>query len=81
MKMSKTIDWVTLQPTWFQWATEDELRAFIRAIDNGEIPAGQKYDELKAAFDKECNRRSGVYYEHLGKKGISRRNVLGTVCL
>lgn len=64
--MSSKINWLELQPSWFRKATYDELRSFVQALDNGEIPYGPKFDELKAAFDKECTRRSGEHYEHLG---------------
>lgn len=64
--MSSKINWLELQPSWFRTATDDELRGFVQAVDNGEMPIGSKYNELKAAFDRECSRRSGEHYEHLG---------------
>ena len=63
--MSGNRDWQNLNPSWFRDATESELREFVRALDENEIPEGIKRNELEAAFNKECNRRSGAYYESL----------------
>ena len=58
-------NWTTISLSWFKTASEPELREFVRALDNNEIPSGPKLTELKHAFDAECNRRSIRYYEHL----------------
>lgn len=63
--MNSGIDWLAIPTTWFKSASNDELRAFVKALDNYEIPAGSQRDELKNAFVAECNRRSAKYYEGL----------------
>lgn len=63
--MSEGRAWSDIKPSWFRTATEDELREFVKALDNNKIPVGSKLDELKLAFDKECNRRCGQSNEEI----------------
>lgn len=49
---------------WLAHASEDELREFVRAMDELD-PTSEQYKELKKMLDAECRRRSGEYYERL----------------
>ena len=51
-------------PSWMRDATEDELRAFVKILD--EMEDGPRQRELLSAFNCECDRRSRGYYEGLG---------------
>lgn len=50
------------EPSWMATATEAELREFLHEYLD-EMEDCPRYRELKAAFDRECSRRSGEYYE------------------
>lgn len=55
---------VDQDPKWMRTASNEELQEFLhRYLD--EMDDSPKYRELKKAFDAECNRRSGEYYESL----------------
>lgn len=48
-------------PKWMRNASEDELRDFVKVLDANENHP--RHEELKVAFDKECNRRAAGYFE------------------
>ena len=60
---SSSREWALVDKGWFRRATTDELREFVEAMDKGEVPEGEKGEELKREFYEECNRRSGRDYE------------------
>ena len=56
-------DILQIDAKWLRTATEDQLREFIRFMD--EQPASHRKEELLKAFDEECNRRAARYYESI----------------
>lgn len=62
------INWDAIPiPLWFRKASEDALREFVQAIDDGDIPDGARKDALLRAFHEECARRAGSHYESLNQ--------------
>ena len=47
--------------SWMRTASEDDLRAFVKVLDANE--SHPRHGLLVKAFDKECNRRSGIENE------------------
>lgn len=49
---------------WLARATEAELRDYLRNVIE-QMEDGEEKEHQLAAFDKECDRRSGAYNESL----------------
>ena len=50
------------EPSWMRTASEDDLRAFVKVLDdNYEHP---RHGLLVKAFDKECDRRAAIENEN-----------------
>lgn len=56
-------DILNKDPSWMRTATEEQLRNFIRFLD--EQPMSPRKEELLKAFDNECNRRAARCYESI----------------